>query len=175
MEIKNNKTYEGFTLKELKELYNPNKVLYKKYRGYGDFGVEFTLEDGKKFFRDDFPLMDRRNKAEKNSYTGTISNLNYSCELFIDGVSIGTTSKHRARVFLRQFKKGIEIESTYLSSKRNIKAFLEPSEKDLLKTNINKLVHQICPDLTKEGHKVRNKIRQFAYQNGIEATKEKYF
>jgi hypothetical protein len=127
-----------------------------------------------KFYRDDEPMMDRGTRCSKLRYTGTISNLDYTCEVFIDGVSLGKTSKHRAKVFLSLYKKGIKVDSSYLSSLRNIKCFVEPSEKDKLKTAINSFVHAVCDSSGSRGHILRNQIRSYAYQFGLDKAKEKY-
>ena len=173
--MKAEKTYQGKTLAEIKKDFPGCTVRYGRYRGFGDFGVTlFTNNNEELFFADDCALTDRYVKARSNNYTGTISNIDYSCEVFINGESFGTTSKHRAAVFFKLMAQGIEVESSYLSSTRDINCFLNPSEKDLKKTEINALVHSIIDGGGAEGHRRRNEIRRYAYLFGIEKAKEKY-
>ncbi len=103
------KTYEGLTLAEIKALHPNCKATYKRFMGLGDHGIEI----GDTFYCDDYPMMNRHNKAEINKFTGTFANFDFSCEVFVDGKSHGTTSKHRARVYLKMLKKGINIDSSY--------------------------------------------------------------
>ena len=165
------KTYEGLTLKEIKALHPNCKAVYKRFCGLGDHGIEI----GGKFYCDDYPMMVRHNKAKAHNFTGTIANIDFSCEVFIDGESHGTTSKHRASVYLRMSRKGIKIDRSYLSSTRSIRDFMpEANEAAKLKTEINNLVHMICEDSGKAAHDYRSQIRSYAYKFGIEAAKEKY-
>ena len=165
------KTYEGLTLKEIKALHPNCKAVYKRFCGLGDHGIEI----GGKFYCDDYPMMVRHNKAKAHNFTGTIANIDFSCEVFVDGESHGTTSKHRALVYLRLLRKGIIIDSSYLSSTRSIRDFMpEASEKAKLKTDINNFVHAICDDSGKAAHDYRNIVRAYAYKFGLEAAKEKY-
>lgn len=165
------KTYEGKTLREIKALHPNCKAVYKRFCGLGDHGIEI----GGKFYCDDYPMMDRRNKAKARNFTGVVANIDFSCEVFVNGESHGTTSKHRASVYLRMLRKGIDIDSSYLSSTRSIRDFMpEASEKAKRKTEINNFVHAICDDSGKAAHDYRNIVRAYAYKFGLEAVKEKY-
>lgn len=171
------KTYEGKTLKQIKKEYPDLEFKYGKYHNFGDFGITGYEKNGKAklFVSDDVPLMNRHVKAKHNNYTGTIANLDYSCELFINGESLGETSKHRAEVFLKYFKNGIEIDNSYLSSIRPINDFLpDASEKAKLKTEINRFVHELIEETGKQGHSIRNQIRYYAYTFGLDKAIEKY-
>lgn len=173
--MKQIKTYENLTLKEIKKLHPTIKFKYCRYRGHGDYGIMALNSDKEIFYSDDLSLMDRYNKAELRNYTGTVANLDYSCEVFVDGRSLGDTSKYRARVYLNRLKKGIKLDSSYLSSTRNYLEFLPNSnEKSKLKTEINKLAHSIIDGEGQHGHETRNTIRKFAYSNGVEKAKEKF-
>lgn len=169
------KTYNGLTLKEIKKLHPKIKFKYCRYQGFGDYGIMALNSDKEIFYCDDFALMNRHNKAKLHNYTGTVSNLDYTCEVFVNGESLGNTSKHRAKIYLRKLKEGIKLDNSYLSSTRNYLEFLEnSSEKSKLKTEINKLAHSIIDGEGQHGHQVRNAIRKFAYSNGIEKAKEKF-
>ena len=169
------KTYNGQTIKEIKAEYPNIHLTYCRYKGFGDYGLVANYEGEELFFRDDEPMMDRHVKAEKNNYTGTIANLDYSCEVFVDGSSLGKTSKHRAKKFLTLLQKGIEVDNNYLSSTRSICDFLpSASEEAKNKTAINSFVHSIIIEDGEIGHKKRNEIRRYAYTNGLEAAKSLY-
>lgn len=174
---KNKKTYEGKTLKEIKKQYPDFSLKYGKYCGRGDFGLTLTNKKTKEqiFISDDMPMLDRHTKAKYNNYTGTVANLDYSCELFIGGKSFGKTSKHRAKKYLSYINKGIEVDDAYLSSRRPIIDFLpDASEKAKLKTEINQMVHELVEEGGKRGHELRNIIRRYAYIHGVDAAYEKY-
>lgn len=169
------KTYNGLTLRQIKTEYPNIKLRYCRYRGLGVHGLWANYDGKELFFTDDEPMMDRHIKAEKNNYTGTIANLDYSCEVFAEGSSLGNTSKHRAKKFLSLLKKGIEVDNNYLSSTRPISDFLpSASEEAKNKTAINSFVHSLIEDGGEYGHKRRNDIRRYAYTYGLEAAKSLY-
>lgn len=169
------KTYNGQTIKEIKKEYPNIQLTYCRYRGFGDYGLVANYEGQELFFRDDEPMMDRHVKAEKNNYTGTVANLDYSCEVFVDGSSLGTTSKHRAKKYLSLIKTGVEVDSNYLTSTRPITDFLpDANEEAKNKTAINSFVHSIIEEGGEMGHNRRNEIRRYAYANGLEAAKSLY-
>lgn len=168
------KTYEGQTLKEIKKEYPNHTFTYQRYKGLGDHGVQCD-QNPYLFFCDDYPLMDRHNWCQHYNYTGIKTNLDFSCEVFIKGASLGKTSKHRAKIFLKFYDKGIDVDTAYLSSTRYIRAFLpDASNKNKQITKINALAHAIIEEGGEKGHKARNRIRYYAYRYGIEAAKEKF-
>src|SRR5690606_4187663 len=112
------KTYNGQTIKEIKKEYPNIQLTYCRYRGFGDYGLVANYEGHELFVRDSEAMMDRHVKVEKNNYTGTVADLDYSCEVFVDGSSLGTTSKHRAKKYLSLIKTGVEVDSNYLTSTR---------------------------------------------------------
>jgi len=113
------KTYDGKTLAEIKALHPNCKA---KYGNFGSFGYGIKIDSI--FYSDDKPMMDRYVKAKANNFTGVISNVDYSCEVFVNGYSHGKTSKHRASVYLFMLDKGIVIDQSYLSSTKTIKDFI---------------------------------------------------
>lgn len=172
--MKKVKTYDGLTLREIKQKHPNMTFVYCRYRGTGDHGL-MASTNPEIFYCDDLPLMNRYVKARINNYTGIINNVDYSCEVFIDGDSLGKSTKHKARKFLKLIKQGIEIDSDYLSSRRPYHDFLsDASTKAKEKTEINRLAHQLIEGEGKSGHDARNIIRSYAYKHGIEATKEKF-
>lgn len=170
------KTYENLTLEELKQKHNAVRVKYGKYQGHGDFGVTITTADNNVlFFADDSPMMNRHVKARVNLFTGIINNIDYSCEVFVNGESHGKTTKARAKRYLNVIVSGVAIEREYLTSRRPYTDFIETkSEKAKNKNEINKFVHSIIDDGGAHGHTMRNEVRRFAYTHGLEAAKEKY-
>ena len=170
------KTYEGYTLAELKQKHNATGVVYGKFKGYGDFGVTITTADNNVlFFADDTPMMDRHTKARANQFTGIINNIDYSCEVFVNGQSHGVTKKHRGAKYLSLLSVGASIDREYLTSRRPYTDFIATkSKKAENKNEINKFVHSIIEDGGAHGHAIRNEIRRYAYTNGLNAAKEKY-
>lgn len=175
IKFKKMKTYSGETIREIKTKYPNIKLTYCRYHGIGDHGLIANYEGEELFFRDDKPMMDRHIKAEKNNFTGFISNVDFSCELFVSGLSLGKTSKYRAEKFLSFRKKGIEVDSNYISSTRHIESFLvSASEKAKNITAINSFVHSIIEGGGELGHKKRNQIRHLAYTKGLEYVESLY-
>lgn len=170
------KTYENQTLAELKQKHNATSVVYGKYQGHGDFGVTLTTADNNVlFFADDTPMMDRHTKARANQFTGIINNIDYSCEVFVNGESHGNSTKHRGAKYLSLLSVGASIDREYLTSRRPYTDFIESkSEKAANKNEINRFVHSIIEDGGAHGHAMRNEIRRVAYTHGLEAAKERY-
>lgn len=169
--MKITKTYEGMTLAEIKKMHNGAKAVYCRYQGLGDHGI--AIEGV--FYTDDMSFMNRHHKAAAKAFTGLVANLDFSCEVFVNGCSMGTTSKWRGQKYLSMIKKGVEVDSSYLSSTRPIGDFLSTAtEAAKTKTAINEFVHSLIDGGGKAGHDARNQIRAYAYAKGLEAAKERY-
>lgn len=153
------KTYEGLTVKQIRERHGGKPAIFGKYRGMGDLGITC----GEVFYKADYPCGRERTVLRKLTAAGPkvrgvmVRNVDYSVDVYnYDGGFVANTTEHRFHVW----NEDRSIEDEYLTSGRNKHHFgRSATPYDRAVTRAAAMSHLEIETTGKAGHDARVRLR----------------